>query len=125
MATQSSEAPQALMEAETRVEEEDGVTIIAVDGEFDLAREPGFTAALEEALTGAAPLVVDLEHCRFIDSAGIALVVRTSRLPTSRDVPMRSASASRPRARSARADVMRWMAGWPTPISPSAARCSA
>ena len=84
MATQSSEAPQALAEPETRAEEEDGVAIIAVDGEFDLARKPDFTAALEEALAREAPLVVDLEHCEFIDSTGIALLVRAYRLAANR-----------------------------------------
>ena len=59
------------------VEREGGAAIIAVNGEFDLAGEPEFSAALEEALSEEGPLVVDLEHCSFIDSTGIGLLVRS------------------------------------------------
>jgi anti-anti-sigma factor len=63
-----------------RVEREGGLAIIAVIGEFDLAGEPEFSLALEDALALEAPLLVDLEHCQFIDSTGIALLVRSSEL---------------------------------------------
>jgi anti-anti-sigma factor len=63
-----------------RVENEDGVAIIAVNGEFDLAGEPEFSFALEEALAMDVPLLVDLEHCGFIDSTGIAMLVRSFKL---------------------------------------------
>ena len=66
------------------VESEGGAAIVAVNGEFDLAGEPEFNAALEEALAADAPLIVDLEHCKFIDSTGIALVVRSSLLAADR-----------------------------------------
>jgi anti-anti-sigma factor len=67
-----------------RVESEGGVAIIAVNGELDLTGEPEFSLALEDALALEAPLVVDLEHCQFIDSTGIALVVRSSQLAADR-----------------------------------------
>jgi anti-anti-sigma factor len=60
------------------LENEGGAAIIAVNGEFDLAGKPEFSAALEEALAQETPLIIDLEHCDFIDSTGIALVVRSS-----------------------------------------------
>ena len=63
-----------------RVEREGGAAIIAVNGEFDLAGEPEFSAALQEGLADEAPLIVDLEHCSFIDSTGIKLLVRSYRL---------------------------------------------
>jgi anti-anti-sigma factor len=66
------------------VESEDGLAIIAVNGEFDLAGEPEFSLALEDALALEAPLLVDLEHCKFIDSTGIALLVRSSQLAADR-----------------------------------------
>ena len=53
-----------------RVEQEAGMAIIAVNGEFDHAGGADFGAALDEALALEAPLVVDLEHCEFIDSIG-------------------------------------------------------
>lgn len=59
---------------------EGGTAIVAIIGEFDLTGEPEFSVALEEALAEEAPLIVDLEHCAFIDSTGIAQLVRASRL---------------------------------------------
>ena len=67
-----------------RMEQEGGVVLIAINGELDLAGGPEFGAALDEALALGAPLVVDLEHCTFIDSTGIALLVRSSRLAADR-----------------------------------------
>ena len=62
-----------------KLEREDGVAIVAVNGEFDLAGAEDFEAVLDEALTLETPLVVDLEHCKFIDSTGIDLLVRSAR----------------------------------------------
>ena len=56
------------------------MAIIAVNGEFDHAGGGDFGAALDKALALDAPLVVDLEHCEFIDSTGIALLMRCFRL---------------------------------------------
>jgi anti-anti-sigma factor len=67
-----------------RVEQEAGMAIIAINGEFDHAGGADFGAALDEALALEAPLVVDLEHCGFIDSAGIALLERSFRLAADR-----------------------------------------
>ena len=67
-----------------RVEQEAGMAIIAVNGEFDHAGGADFGAALDEALALEAPLVVDLEHCAFIDSIGIALLERSFRLAADR-----------------------------------------
>lgn len=63
-----------------RVEQEAGMAIIAVNGKFDHAGGGDFGAALDKALALDAPLVVDLEHCEFIDSTGIALLMRSFRL---------------------------------------------
>lgn len=45
-------------------------------GELDLGTAPTLEPILEEALNGTEALVVDLTECEFIDSTGIALVVR-------------------------------------------------
>jgi anti-sigma B factor antagonist len=57
--------------------EVDGVRVVAVRGELDL----GTATALEEPLNaavseGESPLLIDLTECEFIDSTGIALIVR-------------------------------------------------
>lgn len=56
-------------------EDEGGATVISVAGELDLSTAP----QLEEHLRGAgASVVVDLSACEFIDSTGIALIVRAA-----------------------------------------------
>jgi anti-sigma B factor antagonist len=56
--------------------EVDGVRVIAVRGELDLSTAPALEPALEEALSSSEAVIVDLTECEFIDSTGIALVVR-------------------------------------------------
>jgi anti-sigma B factor antagonist len=59
-------------------EELDGVTVIQVRGELDLSTAPQLEALIEEAAAGSPkPLLIDLSECPFIDSTGIALIVRT------------------------------------------------
>jgi anti-anti-sigma factor len=56
---------------------DDGIRIVAVRGELDLSTAPELEGPLQEAVTaGDAPVVVDLSECAFIDSTGIALIVR-------------------------------------------------
>jgi anti-anti-sigma factor len=56
---------------------DDGVRVIAVRGELDLDTAPGLEAPLEEAIVaGDASILIDLAECEFIDSTGIALIVR-------------------------------------------------
>lgn len=54
-----------------------GIQAIAVRGELDLSTAPDLERPLEEVLErGAGPVLVDLSECEFIDSTGIALIVR-------------------------------------------------
>ena len=56
---------------------EDGIRIVAVRGELDLSTAPELEGPLDEAIAaGDATVVVDLAECEFIDSTGIALIVR-------------------------------------------------
>jgi anti-anti-sigma factor len=56
---------------------DDGVEAISVRGELDLSTAPELERPLEEALEkGDGPVLVDLSECEFIDSTGIALIVR-------------------------------------------------
>jgi anti-anti-sigma factor len=55
----------------------DGVHVIAVRGELDLSTAPELEPPLEQAIaSGDATVLIDLTDCEFIDSTGIALIVR-------------------------------------------------
>lgn len=55
---------------------EDGVRVVAVRGELDLGTAPELEGPLEEAIGANEPLLIDLSECEFIDSTGIAMIVR-------------------------------------------------
>ena len=56
---------------------EGGVRLLEVNGELDLSTASQLEGPLEEAVAAAAAAVlIDLADCTFIDSTGIALVVR-------------------------------------------------
>jgi anti-anti-sigma factor len=56
---------------------DDGVRVIAVRGELDLSTASDLERLLEEAVaSGDASVLIDLSECEFIDSTGIALIVR-------------------------------------------------
>jgi anti-anti-sigma factor len=54
-----------------------GVRTISVRGELDLSTAPELEGPLEQTLDGAdSSVLIDLSNCEFIDSTGIALIVR-------------------------------------------------
>ncbi len=56
---------------------EHGVRTVSVRGELDLSTAPELEAPLEEILGDATgSVLIDLSGCEFIDSTGIALIVR-------------------------------------------------
>lgn len=56
---------------------ENGVQTISVRGELDLSTAPELEGPLEQALeNGKGSVIIDLTQCEFIDSTGIALIVR-------------------------------------------------
>lgn len=56
---------------------ENGVRTISVHGELDLSTAPDLEGPLNEVLnSGEGSLLIDLSRCEFIDSTGIALIVR-------------------------------------------------
>lgn len=60
----------------TSVADHDGVTVLTVTGEIDLATAPALETAIDAALeTGPAALVVDLAAVSFLASAGMAALV--------------------------------------------------
>lgn len=55
----------------------DGIHVIVVRGELDLNTAPQLAEPLEAALASdRSGLMIDLSDCEFIDSTGIALIVR-------------------------------------------------
>jgi anti-anti-sigma factor len=53
------------------------VRTIAIRGELDLSTAPELEGPLEETLdSGEGSVLIDLSQCEFIDSTGIALIVR-------------------------------------------------
>jgi anti-anti-sigma factor len=56
---------------------EDGIRAFRVRGELDMNTAPELEAQLELALADeSADVMLDLSECEFIDSTGIALIVR-------------------------------------------------
>lgn len=56
---------------------EDGVRVVEVKGELDLSTAPQLEGPLDEAVAaGETSILIDLSDCEFIDSTGIALIVR-------------------------------------------------
>ena len=56
---------------------EHGVRTISVRGELDLSTAPELEGPLEQALASeGGSVLIDLSKCEFIDSTGIALIVR-------------------------------------------------
>lgn len=54
-----------------------GVRTVSVHGELDLSTAPELEGPLQQALdSGEGALLIDLSRCEFIDSTGIALIVR-------------------------------------------------
>lgn len=61
-----------------REELEDGIRAFTVRGELDMSTAPELEAGLGEiASGGSTQVVIDLTECDFIDSTGIALIVRS------------------------------------------------
>jgi anti-sigma B factor antagonist len=79
---------------EARVFEKDGATVVAVVGEVDMATADLFRQAIDVACAGGQHVVIDLVDTTFIDSSGLAVVVRAHGElgPHARAVVVRSAS---------------------------------
>lgn len=82
------------VEAETR----DGVAVLTVTGEVDLATARRLEEAVERALVPGTPLIVDLAGVEFIDSAGsraLALAERAASARGARLLVIPSATVAR------------------------------
>lgn len=61
------------------VREEDGVSVVRVDGEIDLASAETLGRGLREAGQTGLPVLVDLGGCTFLDSTAVAALFRARR----------------------------------------------
>jgi anti-anti-sigma factor len=51
-------------------------TVLAVNGEFDIAASDEFARSAQEAVAGRRPLIVDLSACSFLDSSGLRAILQ-------------------------------------------------
>jgi anti-sigma B factor antagonist len=67
------DAPEPQIIRDTRTE--NGITVIAAEGEIDLATTPQLTAALEEAAMASPYVIVDLSAVTYMDSSGFGALL--------------------------------------------------
>ena len=63
---------------------EPGCREIQIEGELDLSVAAGLDAVLDRCLPESKEILIGLEHCEFIDSTGIAVIVRAHKRITGR-----------------------------------------
>lgn len=61
--------------------QDDGSTLLALEGELDLANADTLEMTLHEALNRGDEVVVDLTKLEFLDSTGISMLVMALRSP--------------------------------------------
>jgi len=66
-----------------------GVAVVTVTGDLDLATGPRLDEEIRAAVKDATEVVVDLSEVRFLDSAGIASLVRGRKAAEARGVAYR------------------------------------
>ena len=55
-----------------------GVTVVTIRGELDMSTAPELERTLEAVSSSESPaILIDLSDCEFIDSTGVALIIRT------------------------------------------------
>jgi anti-anti-sigma factor len=63
----------------------DGVSVVAVEGDFDLAVVDEFLRRVLDCLDRADAVEIDLHRVSFIDSSGLGALVRVRKEATARD----------------------------------------
>ena len=72
--------PGGMRQFRASIERQDRITLLTFSGELDLAGTHDAWAALEGAASARAPVVIDLRSLRFIDAAGLRVLVRAHAL---------------------------------------------
>jgi anti-sigma B factor antagonist len=71
------------------MESSDGVAVLALSGELDIARTPRLRVAINEVLRARpAGLVIDLCAVTFVDSTALALLLNAQRRATGLGIPL-------------------------------------
>lgn len=78
-----------------RVDDLDGVAVVTVTGDIDVAAGEALHTALATAITGGGPVLVDLTRVHLIDSTGLGLLVRAHRQAKERGTRLCLAAPSR------------------------------
>src|SRR5688572_28962397 len=79
--TPASSAPDVLGDGlKTEVRRLDGTVVVAVHGDVDLASAPELWATVEGAVSAGDRLVLDVSNVAFIDSSGLAVLIRASQI---------------------------------------------
>lgn len=74
------------------VQSGDGLVVLALSGELDIARTPRLRVAINEVLRARpSALVIDLCQVSFIDSTGLAQLLNAQRRATQQGIPLRLA----------------------------------
>jgi anti-sigma B factor antagonist len=58
----------------TPVRRPDGSPVLEAVGEIDMSNVDAFAAALDQGITSATPLIVDLSAVEYLDSAGLTVL---------------------------------------------------
>jgi len=78
------------MELDIRTERNDGMCVVALDGEVDVYTAPRLKEELVAAIEGGCSnVVVDMESVGFIDSSGLGVLVSALRRARERDGAVR------------------------------------
>lgn len=70
-------------------EQQPGMMVVSMDGEVDIMRSPDLQIALQDAINrikGKGAVVVDLAGVTYMDSSGVATLVRGLQLSRKKDV---------------------------------------
>ncbi|MCW2958418.1 MAG: anti-sigma-factor antagonist [Solirubrobacterales bacterium] len=65
--------------------DESGVAVIRVDGELDGSNVARLRPAIDQATAAGLDVLIDLSDCAFIDSSGIAQLLRVAQLTRGQD----------------------------------------
>jgi anti-anti-sigma factor len=62
---------------DVETQELDGVSVVTIRGELDMNTSPELERSLDAASAAQAPaILIDLSECEFIDSTGVAMIIR-------------------------------------------------
>jgi anti-anti-sigma factor len=67
----------------------EGVCVVAVDGELDLAVVDDFLATARTASAGCSALEIDLDRMSFVDSSGLGALMRLRKEAAEQDIALR------------------------------------